>query len=297
MQSLHTVSNLRDCLQHWRRDGRRIALVPTMGNLHAGHVKLVQDARAHAAHVVVSIFVNPLQFGPNEDYQSYPRTLKSDQAKLQAAGADLLFAPSVEDMYPKGGDNVTRVEVPELSAILDGAFRPGHFAGVATVVLKLFNVAQPDVALFGEKDYQQLMVVRRLVTDLSLPIEIIGVPTVREPDGLAMSSRNQYLTSEERAVAPLLYRTLHATAAALSTGRRDFERLQVEAVKNLSAHMRPDYVAIRAADTLMLPAEYTTDLVVLAAAWLGKARLIDNLRVKLPHAKLSQPLSHHAATR
>jgi pantoate--beta-alanine ligase len=281
MQTLHTVSDLRDCLQRWRRDGRRLALVPTMGNLHTGHLRLVEEARVCAARVVVSIFVNPLQFGPQEDYQSYPRTLESDQANLQAAKADLLFTPAVEEMYPRGCDHATRVEVPELSAILEGAFRPGHFAGVATVVLKLFNVVQPDVALFGEKDYQQLMVVRRMVADLSLPIEIIGVPTVREPDGLAMSSRNQYLNQEERALAPFLYRTLREAAAALSKGRRDFERLQVEAVEKLSAHMRPDYVAIRAADTLMLPAANTADFVVLAAAWLGKARLIDNLRVNI----------------
>ena len=279
MQTLHAVSGLRDSLQRWRRDGLRFALVPTMGNLHAGHLRLVEEARARAARVVVSIFVNPLQFGPHEDYQSYPRTLKSDQAKLQAAGADLLFAPSVEEMYPKGCNHMTRVEVPELSAILDGAFRPGHFAGVATVVLKLFNMVQPDVALFGEKDYQQLMVVRRLVADLSLPVEIVGVPTVREPDGLAMSSRNQYLGAAERALAPLLYRTLGETAVSLRGGRRDFERLQAEAVHKLSAHMQPDYVAIRDAHTLAAPEAKTTELVVLAAVWLGKARLIDNLQV------------------
>ena len=281
MQTLHAVTDLRDCVQRWRRDGHGIALVPTMGNLHAGHLKLVEEARARAARVVVSLFVNPLQFSPNEDYQSYPRTLAADAAKLQTAKANLLFAPSVEEMYPSGRDSVTRVEVPKLSAILDGAFRPGHFAGVATVVLKLFNMAQPDVALFGEKDYQQLMVVRRLVADLSLPVEIISVPTVRESDGLAMSSRNQYLTLEERKLAPLLYRTLGETATALHTGRRDFDHLQAEAVGKLSAHMRPDYVAIRDAHTLATPEVNKADLIVLAAAWLGKARLIDNLQVNV----------------
>lgn len=279
MQTLHAVTDLRDCVQHWRRDGHDIALVPTMGNLHAGHLKLVEEARARAARVVVSLFVNPLQFGPGEDYQSYPRTLASDAAKLQTAKADLLFVPSVEEMYPDGGEQVTRVEVPELSAILDGTFRPGHFAGVAIVVLKLFNIVQPNVALFGEKDYQQLMVVRRLVADLSLPVEIIGVPTVREPDGLAMSSRNQYLTPEERKLAPLLYRTLVEIAAELRAGRRDYGHLQTEAMRKLSAHTRPDYVSVRNAQTLWEPNADTRHFVILAAAWLGKARLIDNIQV------------------
>lgn len=279
MLTVHKATELRECVRRWRRNGERIALVPTMGNLHAGHMQLVEAAHAHAPRVAVSIFVNPLQFGPNEDYQSYPRTLAADQARLQAAKADLLFAPSVEEMYPGGREQLTRVEVPELSAVVEGAFRPGHFAGVATVVLKLFNLLQPDVALFGEKDYQQLLVVRRMTLDLSLPVEIAGVPTVREPDGLAMSSRNQYLTPDERRLAPLLYRTLGETAAALRSGRRDFQQLEAEAVSKLAAHMRPDYVAIRDARTLTVPQAHTPALIVLAAAWLGKARLIDNLQV------------------
>lgn len=279
MLTVHKATELRECLRHWRRAGERIALVATMGNLHAGHIKLVEAAHAQAPRAAVSIFINPLQFGPNEDYQSYPRTLAADQAKLQAAKTDLLFAPSVEEMYPGEREQLTRVEVPELSAVLDGAFRPGHFAGVATVVLKLFNLVQPDVALFGEKDYQQLLVVRRMVADLSLPVEIVPVPTVREPDGLAMSSRNQYLTPEERRLAPLLYRTLGETATALRSGRHDFERLETEAVSKLSTHLRPDYVAIRDAHTLMVPQAQTAALIVLAAAWLGKARLIDNIQV------------------
>lgn len=279
MLAVHGVAELRDQVQRWRRDGERIALVPTMGNLHAGHVKLVEEAHARAKHVVASIFVNPLQFGPGEDYQSYPRTLEADQAKLQAVRADLLFAPAVEEMYPGGRDRVTRVDVPGLSAILDGEFRPGHFSGVATVVLKLLNIVQPDVALFGEKDYQQLLIVRRLVADLSVPVEIVGVPIVREADGLAMSSRNQYLTPVERQQAPLLFRTLGETAAALRNGRRDFSRLEAEAVQKLSAQLRPDYVSIRAAHTLAAADADTRDFVVLAAVWLGKARLIDNIQV------------------
>ncbi|MGH8293360.1 MAG: pantoate--beta-alanine ligase [Gammaproteobacteria bacterium] len=281
MFAVHGVTELRDQVQRWRRAGERIALVPTMGNLHAGHMKLVEEAHRHATRAVVSIFVNPLQFGPGEDYQSYPRTLEADQAGLEAVRADLLFVPAVEDMYPDRRDRVTRVDVPGLSEILDGESRPGHFSGVATVVLKLFNIVQPDVALFGEKDYQQLQIVRRLATDLSLPVEIVGVPIVREADGLAMSSRNQYLTSAERQLAPLLYRTLAETAAALRAGRRDFSRLESDAKQKLSAHLRPDYVSIRAAHTLAGANTDTRDFVVLAAAWLGKARLIDNVQVHL----------------
>lgn len=279
MQIVHGVSELRDQVQRWRIAGERIALVPTMGNLHAGHLQLVEQAHARAKRAVVSIFVNPLQFGPGEDYQGYPRTLEADQAKLQAVRADLLFAPAVEEMYARGRDQITRVDVPGLSAILDGEFRPGHFSGVATVVLKLLNIVQPDVALFGEKDYQQLLIVRRLVADLSLPVEIVGVPIVREADGLAMSSRNQYLTPAERQQAPLLFRTLGETAAALRNGRRDFSRLEAEAVQKLSPPLRPDYVSIRAAHTLAAADADTRDFVVLAAAWLGKARLIDNIQV------------------
>lgn len=284
MLAVHGVAELRDQVQRWRRDGERIALVPTMGNLHAGHVKLVEEAHARAKRVVASIFVNPLQFGSGEDYQSYPRTLEADQAKLQAVRADLLFAPAVEEMYPGGRDRVTRVDVPGLSAILDGEFRPGHFSGVATVVLKLLNIVQPDVALFGEKDYQQLLIVRRLVADLSVPVEIVGVPIVREADGLAMSSRNQYLTPVERQQAPLLFRTLGETAAALRNGRRDFSRLEAETVQKLSAQLRPDYVSIRAAHTLAAADADTRDFVVLAAVWLGKARLIDNIQVSVEAA-------------
>lgn len=282
MLTLHSVIELRDCISRWRFTGQRIALVPTMGNLHVGHLKLVEQAREHAERVVVSIFVNPLQFGPSEDFKSYPRTLEADKAKLMSATTDLLFAPSVGEMYPGGQAQVTHVEVPELSAILDGKFRPGHFIGVATVVAKLFNMVQPDVALFGEKDYQQLVVIRRMVADLSMPVEIIGVPTMREPDGLAMSSRNQYLTPSERELAPLLYRTLCEVAQALQDGRRDLQKLESEAVRTLSDGMRPDYVSIRTARMLTSPSADTADFVVLAAAWLGKARLIDNIEVHAP---------------
>jgi pantoate--beta-alanine ligase len=280
MVTLHGIIELRDYVKHWRITGQRIALVPTMGNLHAGHLRLVERAHEYAEHVVVSIFVNPLQFGPNEDFKSYPRTLEEDKQKLIAAKTDLLFAPSVDEIYSNDREQITRVEVPGLAAILDGKFRPGHFAGMATIVTKLLNMTQPDVALFGEKDYQQLQVIRRLVADLSIPVEIIGVPTVREPDGLAMSSRNQYLNTQERKLAPQLFQMLGSLARSLENGRRDFQRLESEAVRTLSAiGMRPDYVAIRAVGSLTMPDEGTADFVVLAAAWLGKARLIDNVQV------------------
>jgi pantoate--beta-alanine ligase len=279
MLTLHSVIELRDCISRWRFTGQRVALVPTMGNLHAGHLKLVEHAREHAERVVVSIFVNPLQFGPSEDFKSYPRTLNADKTQLLAAKADLLFAPPVAEMYPGGVEQLTRVEVPELSVILDGKFRPGHFIGVATVVAKLFNMVQPDVALFGEKDYQQLAVIRRMATDLSIPVEIVAVPTLRESDGLALSSRNQYLTPAEHELAPLLYRVLSEVTEALRQGRRDFQKLESEAVRKLSEGMRPDYVSIRTARTLLPAAVDTAHFVVLAAVWLGKARLIDNIEV------------------
>jgi pantoate--beta-alanine ligase len=278
MKTVHIVADLRAATRAWRAAGARIAFVPTMGNLHAGHVKLITEARARADKVVVSVFVNPLQFGPSEDFDKYPRTLAEDTAKLEAAGADLLFAPSVAEMYPAGREAQTTVTVPGLSDILDGEFRPGHFAGVATVVAKLFGQVQPDVALFGEKDYQQLLVIRRLVADLALPIEILGIPTVREPDGLAMSSRNQYLSPVERAQAASIYRVLGAAAEALRAGRAA-AAVEAEGTQALrSAGFRPDYVAVRRAEDLGPPSPGAA-LIVLAAAWLGKARLIDNLKV------------------
>ncbi|HEV2110321.1 MAG TPA: pantoate--beta-alanine ligase [Gammaproteobacteria bacterium] len=278
----HNVAGLRQRIKRWRDIQQRVALVPTMGNLHAGHLALVKHARRLAERVVVSIFVNPLQFGPKEDFGAYPRTPDADRLQLAAAGVDMLFTPEVDEVYPAGVDGVTRVEVPGLSGILDGASRPGHFTGVATVVAKLFNMVQPDVAVFGEKDYQQLLVIRRMTTDLYLPVEIVGHPTVREPDGLAMSSRNQYLTRSERAQAPLLQQVLRETSSALRNGGRDFAALQRQAVLRLDAGgFRSDYVEIRQADSLATPAEGDARFVVLGAAWLGKARLIDNVTLDL----------------
>ncbi len=280
MRTVHSIAELRAQVAVWRRAGERVALVPTMGNLHRGHLHLVERARERAPRTVASVFVNPTQFGPNEDYAGYPRTLDDDARQLAAAGLDLLFAPSVAEMYPRPLEQMTQVTVPELSGILCGASRPIHFRGVATVVSKLFNMAQPDVALFGEKDWQQLVIIRRLAADLDFPIEIVGVPTVREADGLALSSRNGYLTAEERAIAPALYATLVASSERLRAGEPDYARLATEAKARLAAAgFRPDYVEIRRAHDLQTPTAADTGLRILAAAWLGRARLIDNLAV------------------
>ncbi len=282
MEIVAALDELRGQVRAWRAGGERVAFVPTMGNLHEGHITLVRAAAAQAQRVVASIFVNPLQFGPTEDLVAYPRTPERDQALLAAAGCDLLFAPAVATMYPRGQDAQTRVEVPGVSDLLCGASRPGHFIGVATVVCKLFNMVQPDLALFGEKDFQQLLVIRRMVADLALPIEIIGVPTVREADGLAMSSRNGYLSVSERAQAPALYRALTAAAQGLIAGQ-PIPAVEAEAIRAIAmAGLRPDYVSVRRAGDLGEPTGSDLDLVVLAAAYLGRARLIDNRRVIRP---------------
>ena len=279
MNRVEQLQDLRAQVAGWRTSGERVAFVPTMGNLHAGHLTQVREARRHATRVVASIFVNPLQFGPGEDLDAYPRTLDADSRQLAEAGCDLLFAPNARVVYPRGQTDQTRVEVPGLSDILCGASRPGHFVGVATVVCKLFNMVQPDVALFGEKDFQQLLVIRRLVEDLAMPVEIIGVPTVRETDGLAMSSRNGYLSPAERQQAPALYRALTAAAAALHEGRAIAEVEQTALSQIAAAGLRPDYVTVRVADDLSPATPDAADLILLAAAYLGRARLIDNLRV------------------
>lgn len=282
MHIVEDLNGLRGQVRTWRAAGERIGCVPTMGNLHEGHLTLVREARRLAPRVVATIFVNPLQFGPTEDLAAYPRTPEQDQAGLAAAGCDLLFAPTVATMYPGAQQTQTRVEVPGISDLLCGASRPGHFIGVATVVCKLFNMVQPDLALFGEKDFQQLLIIRRMAADLAMPVEVLGVPTVREPDGLAMSSRNGYLTSGERAQAPALYRTLSVAAEALVAGR-PVPQVETEAAAALAvAGLRPDYVSVRRAADLGEPTAADRELVVLAAAYLGRARLIDNLRVSRP---------------
>jgi pantoate--beta-alanine ligase len=281
MLEIESIAALRSQLREWRLAGRRLAFVPTMGNLHAGHLRLVEAAVAQADRVIVSIFVNPLQFGAGEDFSKYPRTLDDDRRALQACGADLLFTPVEKELYPAGREATTRVRVPGLSDILCGAFRPGHFEGVATVVAKLFNLVQPDIALFGKKDYQQLMVIRRMVAELNFPLDVIGIETIREDDGLAMSSRNRYLTAAERRKAPLLHQVLWQIAGEISGGSRDFQQLQAAAIKQLnSAGFHPDYVEIRRPLDMGLPTPEDRQWVVLAAAQLGFARLIDNVEIQ-----------------
>ena len=260
-------------------DGR-VAFVPTMGNLHAGHVALIDAAHAHADHVVASVFVNPLQFGEGEDFDRYPRTPDADRAALAEAGVDLLFMPSAADLLPEGESDLGRIAVPEtLGGVLEGASRPGHFDGVATIVRLLFDLVRPDVAVFGEKDFQQLLVIRWLVRNYRLPIEIVGVPTLREPDGLALSSRNQFLNADERARAPTIFTALTAIVGAIREDHHDWARLGERGYNALTgAGLEPDYFVVRNADNLSAPT-VGAPLVVLTAARLGPTRLIDNLRV------------------
>lgn len=273
------VAEVRARVRQWRTEGLRVSLVPTMGNLHAGHMSLLAAARYRAERVIASIFVNPLQFGPNEDYAHYPRTPVEDERLLHEAHCDLLFAPPVEQIYPEGGDQATRVQVRGLADVLDGQFRPGHFDGVATVVAKLFHIVAPDVAVFGEKDYQQLLVIRRMTSELCMPIEIVGAPTVRAADGLAVSSRNRYLSAEERTRAPAIYQALRAAVHAIDAGERDLEAIERTGAAALArAGMRVDYFSVRNAADLTAPTPSATELVLLAAARIGRARLIDNLR-------------------
>ena len=278
MQQVRKISDVREQLSVVRKESKSIALVPTMGNLHEGHLSLVKQVQERADYIVVTVFVNPTQFVEGEDFESYPRTLESDLAQLQELNVDMVFIPDNDEIYPAGNQVMAEVTVPELDSIYCGEFRPGHFKGVATIVSKLFNIVQPDMAIFGEKDYQQLLVIRSLVESLNLPIEIIGAVTTRENDGLAMSSRNQYLTKKEREIAPLLYENLNKIALKLKNNDKNYEKLEEEAVSGLkSAGFRPEYLKICDSDTLK--AEKKGNLVIIAAAWLGKARLIDNVAV------------------
>jgi len=283
MRTLNRIADLRALVQGWRMAGETIAFVPTMGNLHAGHASLLAAAHHHGRRVVASVFVNPLQFGPTEDYAAYPRTPDEDAALLAAQGVDALLLPTVEEMYPRGIVTSTVVDVPGISDILCGAFRPGHFRGVATVVVKLLNLVQPDTAIFGEKDYQQLTIIRRAVEDLCLPVRIVGAPTVRAEDGLALSSRNRYLDDGERAIAPELYRALDHARQRLMAGETDITSIEIEGLESLRAvGFRPDYFEIRTAGTLDRPQGREVGVVVLAAARLRRARLIDNVQCRAP---------------
>ncbi|EGR4434260.1 pantoate--beta-alanine ligase [Vibrio cholerae] len=277
MQVFADIAVLREQIKQIKREGRRVAFVPTMGNLHEGHLTLVRKARELADVVVVSIFVNPMQFDRAEDLKNYPRTLEEDLSKLNGEGVDLVLTPTPETMYPQGLDKQTFVEVPGLSYMLEGASRPGHFRGVATIVTKLFNIVQPDVACFGEKDFQQLAVIRQMVEDLCMDIEIVGIATVRELDGLAMSSRNNLLTLDERQRAPVLARTMRWISSAIRGGRDDYPSIIEDAVDQLrAADLEPDEIFIRDSRTLLPISSESKQAVILMSAFLGKVRLIDN---------------------
>lgn len=282
MLIIETLPLLRQQIRRLRMEGKRVALVPTMGNLHDGHMKLVDEAKARADVVVVSIFVNPMQFDRPEDLARYPRTLQEDCEKLNKRKVDLVFAPSVKEIYPNGTETHTYVDVPGLSTMLEGASRPGHFRGVSTIVSKLFNLVQPDIACFGEKDFQQLALIRKMVADMGFDIEIVGVPIMRAKDGLALSSRNGYLTAEQRKIAPGLYKVLSSIADKLQAGERDLDEIITIAGQELNEKgFRADDIQIRDADTLLEVSETSKRAVILVTAWLGDARLIDNKMVEL----------------
>jgi pantothenate synthetase (EC 6.3.2.1) len=279
---IETLPLLRQHIRRLRMEGKRVALVPTMGNLHDGHMKLVDEAKSRADVVVVSIFVNPMQFDRPEDLARYPRTLQEDSEKLNKRKVDLVFAPSAQEIYPQGTENHTFVDVPGLSTMLEGASRPGHFRGVSTIVSKLFNLIQPDIACFGEKDFQQLALIRKMVADMGFDIEIVGVPIIRAKDGLALSSRNGYLTSDQRKIAPGLYKVLSNVAEKLQNGERDQPEIIAIAEQELNEKgFRADDIQIRDADTLLDLTDSSKRAVILMAAWLGQARLIDNKIVEL----------------
>lgn len=282
MRTYTTNAQLQRAIREARQKGHTVGFVPTMGNLHEGHLDLVRKASKLCDVVVVSIFVNPMQFGPNEDLDKYPRTLMADKEKLFAEGVGMLYAPEVAEVYPGGMDVQSQVQVPDLSETLCGMDRPGHFTGVATVVTKLFNIVQPDVAVFGEKDFQQLSIIRKMVTDLCMPITIVGVATTRADDGLALSSRNNLLTAEERKIAPALSKILQECREAIACGFDNVLELQAHAnLKLIRAGFEPDYFEIRDARSLRDVTEHTEEVAILAAAKLGDTRLIDNVRMAL----------------
>ena len=282
MLIIETLPLLRQHIRRLRQEGKRVALVPTMGNLHDGHMTLVEEAKTRADVVIVSIFVSPLQFDRAEDLANYPRTLQEDCEKLNKRKVDYVFAPAVAEIYPQGTESHTFVDVPGLSTMLEGASRPGHFRGVSTIVSKLFNLIQPDIACFGEKDFQQLALLRKMVADMGYDIEIVGVPIIRAKDGLALSSRNGYLTADQRKIAPGLYKVLSSVADKLKAGERDQDEIITLAEQALNEKgFRADDIQIRDADTLLELTENSKRAVILMAAWLGKARLIDNQSVEL----------------
>jgi len=281
MQLITSIAQLRATIKRYKQSGETVGFVPTMGNLHAGHLDLVSRAGERTNRTVVSIFVNPTQFDRQDDLDKYPRTMEADLAKLEEMGVDLVFSPDAKEMYPHGG-LVTQVDIPEISRLLEGSSRPGHFCGVATVVCKLFNIVQPDVVVFGQKDFQQLMLIRQMVADLDMPLEVLAAPTMRETDGLAMSSRNNRLSEEQRQLAPQLQRVLQHIEIQLSEGDKAFETLESQAIQELaSLGFKPDYIHICNAQSLLAATELDKELVILAAAYLGDIRLIDNIPLQL----------------
>jgi pantoate--beta-alanine ligase len=278
----NSVSELRQYLQHWKDHGQSIAFIPTMGNLHAGHMSLIEKGQSLCDRNLCSIFVNPMQFGPNEDFNHYPRTLDSDLAQLEAAGCDLVYLPTASELYPEGLDKITQIQVTDLTDHYEGAHRPGHFTGVATVVLKLFNIVKPDVSVFGKKDFQQYRVISKMVADLNLDVQIIGQETRREASGLATSSRNQYLDAEQTDKAALIYQILSDTAGQISDGERDYPAAEQRALANLEqAGFKTDYFKICNAETLLPAGPDDRDLVILVTAALGATRLLDNIEISL----------------
>ena len=282
MEQASSVTELRQYVQHWKDHGQSIAFIPTMGNLHPGHLSLIEKGQSLCDRSICSIFVNPMQFGPNEDWDHYPRTLERDIELLEGVGCDLVYLPTASELYPDGLDKISQVDVTDLTDRYEGAHRPGHFTGVATVVLKLFNIVKPDVSVFGKKDYQQYRVILKMVEDFNLDVRIVGQETTRDESGLATSSRNQYLDAAQAETAALIYQTLQQAARQIEEGARDFEAIQKQAIANLDqAGFKTDYFAICNAETLMPAASGDRDLVILVTAALGATRLLDNIEISL----------------
>jgi len=282
MYQATSVIELHQYVQHWKDHGQSIAFIPTMGNLHAGHMSLIEKGQSLCDRSLCSIFVNPMQFGANEDFNHYPRTLDSDIEQLEAIGCDLVYLPTASELYPEGLDKITQVQVTDLTDHYEGAHRPGHFTGVATVVLKLFNIVNPDVSVFGKKDYQQYRIISKMVADLNLDVQIIGQETTREASGLATSSRNQYLDSEQTRTAALIYQLLNDSAGQISAGERDFKAVEAHAIGRLDeAGFKTDYFAVCNAETLLPASAEDRNLVILVTAELGETRLLDNIEISL----------------
>ena len=282
MYQATSVIELRQYIQHWKNHGKSIAFIPTMGNLHQGHISLIEKGQSLCDHTICSIFVNPMQFGPNEDFNHYPRTLERDIDQLEAIGCDLIYLPAASELYPDGLEKITQVQVTDLTGIFEGAHRPGHFTGVATIVLKLLNIVRPDVSIFGKKDFQQYRVISKMVEDLNLEVDIIGAETTREPNGLATSSRNQYLSDDQKELASLIYRTLKESAASITAGENTFDKLEQRAIERLNqAGFETDYFCVCNVETLEPASPEDRRLVILVTARLGETRLLDNIEIDL----------------